>query len=57
MCSINKSNEIKLSNEDLSAYIQAASFGHFYPYSISGIMFVDNVKKIQNRMDKVLNSK
>jgi len=57
MCSVNKDNEIKLSNEDFNAYIQAASFGHLFPYSISGMMSADNIKQVKDKMDRVLNSK
>lgn len=57
MCSVNKDDEIKLSNEDCSAYIQAASFGHLIPYSISGMMPAENIKQVKDKMDKVLNSK
>lgn len=57
MCSVNKDNEIKLSNEDFSAYIQAASFGYLIPYSISGMMPAENIKQVKDKMDRVLNSK
>lgn len=54
---INKDNKIKLSNEDFNAYIEAAFSGHLSPYSISGMMHVDNLKKMKNKMDRVLKNK
>lgn len=53
----NKDREIKMIAKDFIDYINAASFGHLIPYSISQMMPINNVEKIQNRMDKVLNSK
>lgn len=53
----NKNREIKMSAKDFIDYINAASFGHLIPYSISQMMPINNIEKIQNRMDKVLNSK
>lgn len=57
MCLENKDREIKISAKEFVDYINAASFGHLIPYSISQMMPIDDVEKIQNRIDKVLKSK